>query len=198
MADADAMPAWLPAVRPCPRGACCSAFTRACLRRPSYPRPGAALLCLAAPGVRVDAAGKDDVCSTRRQYTVHNTWGYSAAYFSVYGDGDLPDGSPLPDGMRPDASCVVKPPRRSCTLRFHHTPDMQWEISSRDIWTQVGALSGRRPRLVRWQPSARNPACAAGQAAGAGAAACSVPPRLDGLPPLPLSACRRTLASSSG
>lgn len=44
---------------------------------------------------KVHKKGKDDVCSVRHEYTIYGE-GYSTAYFVIYGDGELPNGDPMP------------------------------------------------------------------------------------------------------
>lgn len=66
------------------------------------------------------------------------------AYFQVYGNGNVvgKPGEIIPGGQRPDGSCFVRAPAQRCTLNMHHTPNIQWVVSSRDVWYTVRCVNG--------------------------------------------------------
>lgn len=78
------------------------------------------------------------MCYTVRDYEITSPpWAYSAAYFQSYGEGMVGGKTRIPDGWRPEVSCVVRAPDTRCRLTYKHTPDVQWQISQRDIYTTV-------------------------------------------------------------
>ncbi|PSC67875.1 hypothetical protein C2E20_8492 [Micractinium conductrix] len=85
------------------------------------------------------AAGDKLTCSVTREFEVFSKE-YELAYFSAVGNGEVDelgpnDGDPLPGRQQPDASCVVERPATKCNYTLHHTPKLQWAISSREFWT---------------------------------------------------------------
>lgn len=38
---------------------------------------------------------------------------------------------------------MIRAPNRTCSLRFHQTPDIEWQLMSRDIWTENPGIIAR-------------------------------------------------------
>lgn len=112
---------------------------------------------------RVDAR----VCAITHEYRVASPQ-YSMAYFSAMSNGEVDelgrrDGAWLPGGWQPDASCIVKPPATRCNFTLHHSFMLQWTVSMRDIWTEVGPAPFAAPRANPVAAAACSaPACRAG------------------------------------